>query len=265
MALVPGTGPLRMNHLPFRIFFLGQCTAAGYGVGLDASYPQVIWRLLRVRFPGLKFDVQVNPILHPTRMKEQTATCLKQRADVIFLSLPGLYASIPMKVSRLYLQDPEIMSTARAFVRTIQAKLPQDSSLAQLLNKRMALQPTTVLPPLTIEEYERCITETVELCQTTSPCRVVLMGPGGYNHYSEDGNLNSQKLGADVNRMIRETAARMKVPFVDAWELMAEQSVDVYLPATHRWSSAGHEIMAREIEHIIAGQLPMMARMAGMK
>jgi len=175
--------------------------------------------------------------------------------DLLFISLPGMYASIPFRVNLLYLQAPGVMMMARSFLSRIESRIKSDSKLSRLLARKSALQPTTVLPALSVEKYEQCVSEAVDLCQQPGGCRVILMGPGGFNEYSEDGNLDSPELASSVNQMLLRGAAEKGVPFVNAYELADDHTTDIYLPETHRWGLLGHEVMAREIEHVLASEI----------
>jgi len=158
-------------------------------------------------------------------------------------------------VNLLYLQAPGVMMMARSFLSRIESKIKADSRLSRLFARKSVLQPTTILPALSVDNYEQCVSEAVDLCQQPGGCRVILMGPGGFNEYSEDGNLESPELASAVNRMLLKVAAEKGVPFVNAYELADDHTVDIYLPETHRWGLLGHEIMAREIEQVLASEI----------
>jgi hypothetical protein len=243
----------KQGRRAIRILFLGQCTATGYGVTIPRSYPQLVRQSLAARFPSMRFEVEVRPLLHPRALASLVKSI--QKPDLLFMSLPGMYASIPFRVNLLYLHAPGVMMMARSFLSRIESRIRSDSRLSRVFARKSALQPTTVLPALSLDQYEQCVSEAVELCQQPGGCRVILMGPGGFNEYSEDGNLESPELASAVNNMLLRVARLKNVPFINAYELADEYSGDIYLPQTHRWGLKGHEVMAREIEHVLAAEL----------
>src|SRR5437870_3066154 len=122
-----------------RILFFGQCIAAGYGVDEASSYPKLIQQMLIAEFPDLSFKMEFRPLLHPSGLRALIRSSLSSDPDIIFISLPALFASIPFRVNSIYLIAPDIMRIARAFVEKIESRIRRDSGLAKAFGKRSAL------------------------------------------------------------------------------------------------------------------------------
>lgn len=242
-----------------KILFLGQCIATGAGVRIEHSYPMLIQQQLRLHYPGINFQIVVQPLRHPQGLAALLKTFLREQPDLLFLSLPGLFASLPSRVNLLYHQAPDVIPLARAFLQKLQERSKHDSLLRRLLGVRSKWIPWKIVPPLSLSAYEETVREALVYCQTHSACRVLVMGPGGFNEYSEDGNQTSPELATALNQMLLRVTQEMKMAFINAHELMAEQTSDVYLTASHRWSEQGHAIVARAMESIIAAEITKAA------
>jgi len=239
----------------FKILVLGQCIAGSVGIDEKASYPELTRRFLSLRFPSLSFQVSVAPLLHPTGLQSLINSCLSSQPDVILISLPAIFASIPYHANHIYLQAPEVMQVARRFVRLVESKIRGDSALAKLFSKRSALMPTSVIAPLSVNEYERLVAEAIVSCQSASDCRLILLGPGGFNEDTEIPDLKSPELCSEVNRMILRVGEKFGIPVINAHDWAAGQGGKVFQRGNHRWNETTHEMMAREIESVIAAQL----------
>ena len=123
-----------------RILFLGQCIAAGYGIDGTSSYPRLIQQMLSAQFPDLGIKIEFRPLLHPTGLKALIESSLSSNPDIIFISLPAIFASIPFRVNSIYLTAPDIMRIARSFVERVESRIRRDSGLAKLLGRRSALR-----------------------------------------------------------------------------------------------------------------------------
>ncbi len=242
----------------FKILVLGQCISVGEGIVKESSYPQLVGQMLGLRFPMLSFQVELLPLLHPMGLKALVKSCLAERPDVMLLSLPAVFASIPYRVNHIYLQAPDVMRVARKFVSLIESRVQKDSTLAKLFGKRHALRMTSVIAPLSIAEYERLIEEAVEYCRTVSDCRVVLLGPGGFNEDTKIDDLESPEFCEDVNRMILRLGKKLNVATINAHEVTTSLGGKIFQNGNHRWNQDGHEIMAREIESVLARQIQQM-------
>lgn len=238
-----------------KILFLGQCIATGFGVRAERSYPRLIQQQLCLRYPGISFQIVVQPLRHPQGLVALLKAFLRGKPDLLFLSLPGMFASVPSRVNLIYQQAPEVVPLARAFLQKLQERSKHDSFLRRLLDVRSQWLPAKTMAPLSLSTYEQTVREALVYCQRHSACRVLLMGPGGFNEYSEDGNQTSPELATALNQMLMRVTQEMQMAFINAHELMAEQNSDVYQAATHRWSEKGHAIVACEIESIIAAEL----------
>jgi hypothetical protein len=251
----PGERKMNPPRKKIKILFLGQCIAQGYGIGAANSYPQLVQQMLSTQFPTLRFELKFNPLLHPTGLKALLANCLPQQPDIIFISLPAIFAAIPFQVNSLYLIAPEIMQVAHSFALQIQARLRQDSTLAKLFSKRSVFQPIKRCAPVTCTEYKRLIEDAIRFCQQASTCRLILMGPGGFNEDNRTGELQSPVLGNEINRMILAVGQELGVTVVNAQDWMTSQGGKVFFPGDNRWNQIGHQIMAREIQSIVAKQV----------
>lgn len=239
----------------FKIFILGQCIASAAGVDERVSYPELIRRFLSLRFPELFFETSVLPLLHPTGLKALIRSCLPSQPDVILLSLPAVFASIPYRANHIYLQAPEIMRVARKFVQKIESRIRSDSALAKLFDRRAALMPTSVIAPLGIAEYESLVAESVAFCKGASDCRIILLGPGGFNEDTETSDLKSPEFCSEVNQMILRVGEKYSLPVINAYDWTTTQGGKVFQRGNHRWNEAAHEAMAREIESVIAADI----------
>jgi hypothetical protein len=239
----------------FKILILGQCISIGEGIRKESSYPQLVKQMLGLRFPMLSFQVEILPLLHPTGLKALIKSCLQLRPDVVLLSLPAIFASIPYRVNHLYLQAPDIMRTARKFISMVESRIRGDLTLATLFSKRHALRMTSVIGPLSIAEYERLIEDAMLYCRTASNCRVVLLGPGGFNEDTKIDDLESPEFCGEVNQMILRVAKKLNVAVINAHELTTDLGGKVFQFGNHRWNQQGHEIVAREIGSVLASQI----------
>jgi hypothetical protein len=254
---------MSQTHGAIKLLFLGQCIARGQDVGEANSYPHLVQQMLSTQFPTLRFELKFRPLSHPTGLKTLLASCLPEQPDIIFISLPAIFASMPFRVNSLYLIAPDVMHIARSFVVKIEARLRKDSALAKLFSKRYVLQPTVKCPPVTCDEYRELIEEALSFCQQASPCRLILMGPGGFNEDTETEELKSPEQCEAINQMILAVGRRLDVPVINAHDWMTSHGGKVFLPGDHRWNQWGHEVMAREIQSVVATQLKALkARVA---
>ncbi len=258
------SGRIRLKHLfvpanqqsnKIKILFLGQCIAAGYNVGVSNAYPVLTMAMLSTRFPTLNFEIDFRPMLHPSGLKSLLKASLFLNPDIIFLSLPAIFAATPFRVNSLYLLSPEIMNVARSFVQKLETAVRTDSRFAKLLNKKSALMPTVVRPAVGVNDYERLIEDAVTSFQTLSDCRIVLMGPGGFNEDTKDGDELSPELFKSINEMIINLGIRLGVLVMNANDMMAEQDGSVFLRDNQRWSDDGHKIMAQELTSVLAAEI----------
>jgi hypothetical protein len=238
-----------------KILFLGQCIAAGYNVGSSNAYPILTKAMLSTRFPTLTFEIDFRPLLHPSGLKPLLKASLSLKPDIIFLSLPAIFAATPFRVNSLYLLSPDIMNVARSFVQKLESAVRTDSRLAKLLNKKSALMPTVVRPAVGVDDYERLIEDAVISCQKLSECRIVLMGPGGFNEDTKDGDELTPELFKSINEMIIKLGARLGVAIMNANDMMAEQDGRVFLRDNQKWSEEGHKIMAQELTSILTSEI----------
>jgi hypothetical protein len=86
------------------ILFLGQCIAAGFDVMEPNAYPNLTKSLLETRFPALRINVDFKPLLHPTGLKALLKSAVSLKPDVVFISLPAIFAGTTFRLNSLYLE-----------------------------------------------------------------------------------------------------------------------------------------------------------------
>jgi hypothetical protein len=193
---------------------------------------------------------------HPNGLKALVRSrLLIFKPDVMVVSLPAMFAAIPTGVDLINQLAPELTVTARSFLRKIDAKLTGGLALETMIKKAFKWRPTKVYPPLAIDEYERLITEAVEFSRGTSPCRVILLGPGGLNEDTKTDTAGTPELSSAVNQMVFRSGQQLGAAVVNASDLIAEHDGSVFMPGSNVYSERGHEVVAREIYSVIASQL----------
>jgi len=244
--------PAREN---IRILFLGQCLNYGYsGVPPSSTFNSLAASSLRIRFPQINFLFGSKFLYHPIGLQAVLSHRLTLASpDIIIISVPAAFAATAWRVSRVYEIAPELVDTARSFLQKLRAKMG-DGTIHRTtpLDKLFSTH-----PPLAIDDYERLIEAGVRYCQANS-CRVILMGPGRFNEDSYEEYQQSPALWSSVNQMVARLGQRMKVSVIDAQEALGEYGGEVYLPNNHRWSAFGHEIVSREVESILAREIPKL-------
>jgi hypothetical protein len=58
--------------------------------------------------------------------------------------------------------------------------------------------------------------------------------------------------------MILRVGKRTGAGVINAQEALAEHDGEVFLPGNHRFSTYGHEVVAREVEAVLASQVMML-------
>jgi len=244
------------NHVgSVRVLFLGQCLQYGYAnVNRTATFAELAASMLRVRFPRLSFNFDFKYLYHPSGLKAILKHRLHvSRPDIALINLPAMYAARSWRVNLVYEIAPEVVDTARSFMQVVEGKLRGDN---QRLQTTMIDRLFRVRQPITIDEYERLVEYAVETCKKASPCRLVLMGPGRFNEDTiEDYQVHSPELWESVNQMVLRVGKRLGVPVINAQEALSEFGGEVFTASNHRWSAYGHEIIAREVESVLAGQI----------
>jgi hypothetical protein len=238
-----------------RIQFLGQCIALGRdGIGSERAYPYLVRQALGDRFPQTTFKIHVTQLAHPRGLKALLrARVVLFRPDIVVVSLPAYFTSIPTRVDLLTHLAPELMVTARSFLQKVDARTGRNGKLEQLA-KRTA-RPTAFYQPLDLEEYERLAADALRHCMNTSTCRIVLVGPGGFNEYSEAGTLKSPADHEAVNEMVIRLGHKLGLPVVDVSGLIGQYDSSVFLPASHAWSLRGQQLASSEIASVLALQV----------
>ena len=112
-SLIAISQPLTQGNMQIKTLFLGQCIATGLGLRPDSSYPLLLQQHLRLRYPGLGFPLRVYPLRHPQGLPALMKAVLPEKPDLLFVSLPGMFASAPTRVNLLYHQAPEVVPRAR--------------------------------------------------------------------------------------------------------------------------------------------------------
>ena len=243
-----------------KILFLGQCLQYGYeGLSRYETYPNHAATILKAQFPNLSIKFHFKYLHHPTGLN----AILKDRLpltkpDIALVSLPAMFAATSWRVNRIYQIAPEIVDTARAFRRSVEARA-KGASAQFVAAGKLFDKAFTVQPPIDLVHYERLIEEAVLYCNRNSPCRLILMGPGRFNEdTNEDYAIHSPELWSSVNSMILRVAARMDVPVVDAQGALAEHGSEVFIAHNHRFSQLGHRVVGQEVANVLASQLAIL-------
>lgn len=238
---------LRARPNRVKVLFLGQCLNYGYeSVGRSDTFPVVTTSMLKVRFPAVKFEFDYKYFHHPSGLKSLLRhRLLISRPDIAVIGVPAMFAARPWRVSLLYQVAPEIVDTARSFLQRL------DRSDETIVDRMLSLH-----PPLALDKYQALIEDGVNYCRNVSHCRPVLMGPGRFNDDTiENYPVHSPELWAAVNQMVKELGERLNVPVIDAQEALDGYGGEIFIPNNHRWSKYGHEVVAREVETILTGEL----------
>jgi len=216
--------------------------------------------MLRKKFPGLRLKFDLKYLYHPRGLKAILRhRLLLSPPDLAVITVPAMFAATTWRVNAIYEMAPELVDTARSFMQKVEARIKGNSGPLEaktLLDKAFALH-----APISLDEYERLIQEAVESCRRTSPCRMVLMGPGRFNDdTNEDYAIHSPELWASVNQMVLRLGKRLNLPVIDAQDALAEYGAEVFTTNNHRWSAHGHQVIAREVEAVIATQVLDLSR-----
>ena len=254
------TGNNGTNTGNVKVLFIGQCLQYGYqNVTRSSTFSSRTAAMLRARFPGLRFKFDYKFLYHPTGLK----AILKHRMllsppDVLIINLPAMYTARPWRVNLLYETAPELVDTARSFMQKIEAKVKGSSQpqASTILDGLFAIR-----QPLSLNEYENTVEEALRECQRASSCSIILIGPGRFNVDTwEEYPVHSPELWSAVNQMVLRTGKRLNVAVVNAQDALAEYDGEVFIPNNHRWSDFGHEVVAREVEAVVASQVAQLGR-----
>jgi hypothetical protein len=256
----PGSGTVKL-------LFLGQCTQLGYTINghtvtKGETFPQLARRLLVARYPALHFEVVTEQMSDPVGLVPLLRASLpRYRPDILVLSLAAAYAVGRRQISYLHAFAPELVQAATPFMRRVQASVASSARLSHLFLKKSALLPGATLPPLGLDEYERLIVEVVEYARQASDARVILMGPGRFNEDTRDhyARRSSPEHLAAVNRMVFAVGERFGLPVIDTQGALGEGGSAAFLPDAIHWSRYGQELVAREVEAVIAAQVAAQA------
>jgi hypothetical protein len=244
-----------INSRSTKILFLGQCLQYGYqGVDRSSTFVSLAFSNLEARFPQIELQVELKQLYHPKGLKAILRhRLLLSRPDIVVISVVGSFAAVYTRVNLLYEIAPEIVDTARSFLQKIEARRGGTGDLVKShapIDKLFALH-----PPIALDEYERLIKEGIELCET-SGCRVVLMGPGRFNEDTKDNYaIPSPSLWPSVNEMVGRIGKSTNTAVIDVQSALSEHGGEVFLPSNIRWSRVGHQIVAREVECVLASQI----------
>lgn len=241
------------RHGRAKILFLGQCLQYGYqDVDSASTYFALAASALAERFPAVALRFDRKHLYHPKGLRAILKHRLRfARPDVVVVSVVGTFAANPTRVSLLYELAPELVDTLRNFAQNVERGRRDGPVNARTrLDGLMAWH-----PPLGLDEYERIVREGVDLCRAAG-CRVVLLGPGRFNEdTSETYAIATPGLWSEVNDMVRRVAASTGSAAVDVFGSLQEHGGEIFLPNNIRWSRAGHRVVARELEHALAGEI----------
>ena len=250
-----------MSTSRIKILFLGQCLQSGYDdVPASATYTHLARAALSTRFPELNFIFETRMVFHPKGLKALLRYRLATfRPDIVVITALATYAATQWRTGILYEMAPELVVTARSFIEKLDAKLSSGPTFGKLLDKTLGrtygLRPHVVHPPLQLDEYERLLEDGIHQCRRR-PCRVALLGPGGFNEDTKnDFELQSPQLWSSVNQMVLGLGKRLDVPVINAQEALHEHSGEVYLRNDHKFSRYGQAVIAREVEAVLAAEV----------
>ncbi len=216
-----------------RILFLGQCLQYGYeDVDSASTFVALAANNLAARFPAVRLRLDLKHLYHPKGLK----AILRHR---LWLSRKA----------------PEVVDTARSFLQKMEAKRSGRSGvLAHTpLDEFIAWQ-----PPIALDEYERLVREGVEMCRSAG-CQAVLLGPGRFNEDTTDTYAGvTPDLWYRVNEMVRRLGLGLDVPAIDTFGALSERGGEVFLRNNIRWSRTGHQVVAREVERVLASRIALL-------
>ncbi|HEU4388044.1 MAG TPA: hypothetical protein VFV34_09625, partial [Blastocatellia bacterium] len=239
---------------PVKILFLGQCLHYGYqGVGRSVTFPAIAAEQLSARFPHRQIRFDLKYLYHPRGLKALLQhRLLLSSPDIVVISVPAMFAARHWRVSLLYQFAPEVFDTARSFLQKIENRVYRDCSR----NLTALDKAFTVHPPIKLDEYENLIEQAVLYCLTKSTARPVLIGPGLFNVDTiEDYAIHSPGLWSAVNAMVLQLGNRLGIPVINAQDTLADHDGGVFIPNNHRWSERGHQIVALEVERVLAPEI----------
>ena len=259
MAKITGGASKRGREV--RILLLGQCLNYGYeGVAPEAAFPQVAAAMLKSQFPQLRFRIDLKYLYYPTGLKPLLAHRLPlTKPDLAVINLPALFAATRWRVDTIYEIAPELVDTARTFMRRVEARVrgrgSSSPAAATLLDSAFAWR-----PPISLAEYERLIEEAIGHSRRLSSCRFVLMGPGRFNEDTlEKYEVHQPELWSSVNRMVMGLAERLDAGFINTQEALGEYGGEVFNPNNHKFSPFGHQVVAREVANAVAAEVAAMS------
>ncbi len=257
MTIKTGLNGHRSN---IRILFLGQCIQYGYdGVSCYSTYPNVAASILTAQFPSFRFKFDFKYLYHPTGLKAILQHRLPLTSpDLAVITLPAMFAATHWRVNMIYQIAPELVDTARTFMRKVQAKVKGVATTAlgrdTLIDKTFAVQ-----PPLTLDKYEHLVEEALCYAKQISSCRIILLGAGRFNDDTvEDYAIHSPELWSSVNRMVVRLGARLNLPVIDMQDALTEHGGEVFISNNHKFSEFGHEVVGREVALVLSAQLRML-------
>ena len=238
-----------------RILFLGQCLNYGYeGVDQSATFTSLAVSMLRLRFPSLTLKTDLKYFYHPRGLKALRKHRIAFKTpDIAIIGLPAMFAAAQWRVSTLYEIAPELIDTARSFAQKIEARVT--GKHPNECFKTLVDQSAQVRAPVSLAEYERTVEDAVLAC-AGSGCRMILMGPGRFNEDSiEDYPIHSPELWRAVNEMVLAMGVRLGLPVINAQEALEDHGGEVFIPQNHRFSSFGHQVIAKEVERVVSDQI----------
>ncbi|HJQ27532.1 MAG TPA: hypothetical protein VKA60_26840 [Blastocatellia bacterium] len=249
------TSHLYHRHKSLKVLFLGQCLQYGYqGVEKSSTFVNVAAANLARQLRPLRLRLDLKHLYHPKGLKAILKHRLRlARPDIVVISVVATFAAAYTRVNLIYEIAPEVIDTARSFLQKVEAKYARRGNTVKSetpLDKLMSWH-----PPLRLDEYERLVNEGVELCRTGG-CRVVLLGPGRFNEDAVMGGYTtpSPALWSSVNDMVRRVSRAQGATMIDCAGVLSEHGGEVFMPNNIRYSPFGHQVLAREVEQVLAAE-----------
>jgi hypothetical protein len=255
-----GTNGSFASRPAVKVLLLGQCLQYGYdGVSSEATFPRVAAGILRREFPAIDFRFDFKHLYHPIGLKAILHHRLRvTKPDIALINLAAMFAARPWRVNAIYELAPELVDTARAFARRIEAAIRRESVLSRPAETKID-KIFTWHPPLALDEYERLVRDAVEFAKQISPCRLVLIGPGSFNEDTiEQYPIHNPQLWSTVNEMIGRVARTTGAEFLNVQGVLSQHGGEVFIRANHRFSILGHEHVARELSSSIGALIPQI-------
>lgn len=246
------------------IAFVGQCHTAGYpGVPADAAFPRVCRDDVQASRPEKRVEVLLRPYFHPSELTGAVRSALRQHPRVVVVEVIGWlavtgtaavdFSRLPRGIRSAYQRLRYFRHVSRTIVKNIPGGSDliyraQTTAIALSGNVLRSLLPRYPRP--TVDEYEACVTQSLELIKRAAGIDAVVQGPGAPNLALDSRWLPSDAMERyrEVNAMARRVAAASEALYVDRWDTVAS---GFYTADSVKPSASAHSVWG----HLLASQL----------